>query len=281
MTAAAVPSATTGRGGLGAVLRWQLALVSRWRLPTLAVGCLLGPVPLAAGLRLQSGVPEDALFGRQVLDSGFALPLVVLGAAPWLLPLLAALVAGDVFAGEDRAGMWPLLLAGAGSRSRVFAGKVLAAIGMTVALVALLGAGSLLAGVLLVGRQPLISLSGTLLPPGRSLLVVLAAWAVVLPAALVFTALALLLSVVTRSGIAGVAGTVVLALGLTLLSLLQGADPARRLLPGTPLETWHGLLADPVFLGPLAQGLLLAIGCTCLLLLAAWVAFARRDETGG
>ncbi len=58
--------------------------------------CVAGPFAFAAVIRLQSSLPEDTLFGRSVKDSGFALPLVILGfAALWAFPVLSSMVSGD------------------------------------------------------------------------------------------------------------------------------------------------------------------------------------------
>ena len=77
-------------------------------------------------MRIQSLTPEDTLFGRAVNESGFATPLVVLGFATlWLLPVLASVAGGDVFASEDRDGTWATLFTRSRSRAEVFAGKLL------------------------------------------------------------------------------------------------------------------------------------------------------------
>lgn len=264
------------------VARVELAKLTAQRRVRLAFGaCAAVPFLLVLVLRVQSGVPEDTLFGRWVQESGFAVALVVLGfAGTWLLPLLGALVAGDVFAAEDRNGMWPLLLTRSRSRAELFLGKALVAAGCSVALVLLLGLSSLAAGLLLVGSQPLVGLSGQLLPPGRCLLLVLASWLSVLPPVLTFTALALLLSVRARSAAVGVAVPVVVGLLLQLLALVQGADVLRHLLPSTAFESWHGLFAAPEFRGPLLQGVLVSATAGAALLGAAWLVFASRDDRG-
>ncbi|MGI8699871.1 MAG: hypothetical protein ACR2JU_01430 [Nocardioidaceae bacterium] len=72
---------------------------------------LLAPLGLVAALSVQTGTPSDTLFGRWVHASGLATPLVVMGfAGQWVYPALAGLVAGDIFASEDRHGTWKLLL---------------------------------------------------------------------------------------------------------------------------------------------------------------------------
>jgi ABC-2 type transport system permease protein len=143
--------------------------------------CAISPFAFAAAMRVQSNLPTDTLFGRSVTDSGFAIPLVVLGfAALWVFPVLAGIVGGDVFSAEDRYGTWSTVLTRSRSRVEIFAGKVIAALAFSAITVAVLAISSVAAGALVVGRQPLINLSGVLLPPGQATARVVLAWASVL-----------------------------------------------------------------------------------------------------
>ncbi|MCW2778196.1 MAG: transporter permease, partial [Frankiales bacterium] len=49
----------------------------------------------------------------------------------------------------------------------------------------------------------------------------------------------------------------------------------------TPLESWHGLLTQTPFHGPLVNGLLVSAAWTAVCLTAAFVSLQRRDITGG
>ena len=120
-------------------------------------------------MRVQASVPSDTLFGRAVTESGFAVPLVVLGfAALWAFPVLTSVVGGDLFSAEDRYGTWSTLLTRSRSRAEIFAGKVVTALGFSVLAVSVLATSSVAAGVSIVGRQPLINLSGVLMPPAAA-----------------------------------------------------------------------------------------------------------------
>ena len=91
--------------------------------------CATGPFAFCAALRLQDSTPSDTLFGRAVMESGFAAALVVLGfAALWVIPALASLAGGDVFSAEDRHRTWPTLLTRSRSRAELFVAKVLVAL---------------------------------------------------------------------------------------------------------------------------------------------------------
>ena len=74
-----------------------------------------------AAVSQQSTLPVDTLFGRWMHATGWAGPLVMLGfAGTWALPLLTSVVAGDVFAAEDRLGTWRHLLVAVRSPRRIF-----------------------------------------------------------------------------------------------------------------------------------------------------------------
>src|SRR5262245_55116846 len=150
--------------------------------------CLIGPFAFAAAIAVQSSLPEDTLFGRVVKESGFAVPLVILGfAALWGFPVLTSVVGGDLFSAEDRYGTWTTLLTRSRSRSELFAGKILTALGFSLLAILVLAASSIAAGVMIIGTQPIINLSGVPLAPGAALNRVALAWISVLPPAFAFT----------------------------------------------------------------------------------------------
>ena len=247
----------------------------------LALACLLGPFAFAAVLALQSSVPADTLFGVWVHTSGFAVSLVVLGfAGSWGLPIVAAVLAGDLFSSEDRLGTWKLVLTRSCTRRDVFAGKVLAAAVFSVAMLALTALSSLIAGLIVTGAQPLVSLSGTLLPAGSSLGLVLASWLTSLPPLLAFVSLAVLFSVATRNGIMAVLGTILVALVMQLLALIGSGTWVHTLLVASAFDDWHGLLAGSRFYGPLVYGTVVSLGWIGACLGASWLILRRRDFAG-
>jgi ABC-2 type transport system permease protein len=263
------------------VLPWELRkLLAQTKVRVAFLVCLLGPPLAALVLSLQSGLPKDTLFGRYVHASGYALPLVVLGfACTWAFPLMTSLVAGDLFASEDAHRTWPALLSRSRSRGEVFTGKVVAAVVSALALLVTTAASSLLAGIALAGSHPLVDLSGRELQPGRATVLVVLAWLTAVPPLLGFTALACLLSVVTRSSVAGVGGPLVLGLVMQLLSLLGGLGTSTNALLTTPFFAWRGLLRSDPYYGPLWQGALVSLAWCVLCLVPARAVLMRRDVT--
>jgi ABC-2 type transport system permease protein len=107
-------------------------------------------------------------------------------------------------------------------------------------MVLLTGAGSLAAGVLVVGHQPLVGLDSSVVSSGGAAELAVSGWASVLPPVLAFTALGVRFSVATRDAAAGITGPVVLGLLMQLYAYVDGADAIRHLLLTTPFDAWHG-----------------------------------------
>lgn len=281
-TAVTAPPARRERPGIHGVYRAECRKLTA-QLPTraLVLVCLLGPAAFALIMQLQSGLPADTLFGVWVHQSGYAVSLVVLCfAGSWGFPVLAGVLAGDLFSGEDRHGTWKMILARSATRREVFLGKILAASTVAVMLVALTAVSSLIAGLLSVGAQPLVSLSGTQIPATRALELVLAAWGVSMLPALAFVAMATLFSLTTRNGIAGTLGPVLVALVMQLLDLMGNGTWVHAGLLGSAFDDWHGLFAAHAYLQPLLVGSLVSLGWAAVSLLVGWRSLQRRDFAG-
>ncbi|MCW2832241.1 MAG: hypothetical protein JWN68_194 [Nocardioides sp.] len=271
------------RPGLLAALRWELRkLRAQYRARVVLLIAVLAPVFIVVVIQGQSRPPKDTLFGRFAIDNGFALSLLVLGfASQWVLPLLTAIVAGDVFASEDQHGTWKTVLTRSTSRSRLFWAKTVTACGFATLVLVLLAVSTVASSWVIVGHQPLIGLSGQSIPAGHALQLVAASWALMLPPILAFTCLAILLSVWSRNPAVGIAAPVVIGMVMQLVGALGGVEAIRPFLVTTSFETWHGLLAEPRFSGPLVEGLLVSAGWCVVSLAAAFILFRRRDITGG
>ena len=247
----------------------------------LALVCVLGPFAFGAILSQQSGVPADTLLGVWVHASGYAVSFVVLGFGGYLgFPVLAGVLAGDLFSSEDRYGTWKTVLTRSRSRKAVFAGKALAAAMLSLGLVALAALSSLLAGVLLTGDQPLVGLSGNVLSSGDCLWLVFASWLLSVPPVLAFTSLALLVSVATRNGVVGVLGPILVGLVMQLLELIGNGTWVHALLITSAFNDWHGLLSAPKFYGPAIIGSGVCVLWLVACLGASWLILRSRDFAG-
>lgn len=255
-----------------------LKLRALWRVRLALLLVLAAPPAVLTVLQLQSGLPTDTLYGRWVQDIGLAFPLVLLGSAGvWGIPVLASLVAGDLVSSEDAHGTWPTLMTRSRDLRQLFWGKAVVAAATAVVLVAALGASALLSGVLLVGTQDLVGLSGQPVPFTDGTRLVLLAWLSALPTALAVCAGALLVSAATRSSLLGVAIPSLVAGVLGLLGLLAPLGSLRPLLITPGLTAWHGLLLEDAATGAVLASSGASLGCAALLLAAAAAVLRRRD----
>ncbi len=282
--ASPAPSATaSGREGfVHAYLAELEKLLAQLTTRLLALVAVLAPFAFAVILKVQSGTPGDALFGAWVHSSGFAVSLVILGfAGSWGFPIIAGVLAGDLFASEDRHGTWKTILTRSCSREEVFSGKLLAVGTLAIGISMMLAASSLIAGTALVGAHPLVNLSGALTSGGRMFALTLVAWFYCLLPVLAYTSLAVLFSVATRNGILGVLGPLMIALVTQLLDLIGKGVIVHMLLIGSAFDGWHGLFVTHPFFGPLliSAGVCVAWIAGCLS--ASWRILSARDFLGG
>lgn len=253
-------------------------LMAQFKVRLVLAVCVTSPFAFAVTMRVQSSVPTDTLFGRTVGESGFAVPLVVLGfAALWVFPVLASIVSGDLFSSEDRYGTWTTVLTRSRSRGELFAGKVLTALTFSSIAVATLAVSSVAAGALVIGRQPLIDLSGVARAPADAMARIALAWVSVLAPTLAVSAAAVLVSVAARSSAAGIGLPVVVGLAMQVYAFVDGPDVVRRLLMTSAFDAWHGLLTEPAYFKPLLYGTLVSGMYLVVCLGAAYSLIRRRD----
>jgi ABC-2 type transport system permease protein len=271
------------RGGLGTAVLWEVRkLASQARTRYTLLVCLLAPIAIVAVINSQQRPPKDTLYGRYVHESGYAMPLLVLGfAAQWVFPLLTSIVAGDIFASEDQHGTWKTILTRSVSRSSIFWAKTLASVGFAVLTLAVFAASTIASSLLIVGTQPLEGLGGQMIPSSTALPLVVASWALALAPLLGFTGLAILLSVKSRNPSVGIVAPLVIGFVMQLAGSLGGVDLLRRFFLTTPFESWHGLLVEHRFYGVIEQGLLVSAGWLLVCLAVAYTSLRRRDITGG
>ncbi|MDX3242444.1 ABC transporter permease [Streptomyces sp. ME18-1-4] len=261
--------------------RFELVkLVAQWRIRLLFLACWVAPALFVAGVSRQSTLPSDTLFGRWMHATGWAGPLVMLGfAGAYALPLLSSVVAGDVFASEDRLGTWRHLLVAVRSPRRIFVAKSLAGLTVILLLVAGLAVSSVVGGLVSVGDQPLVGLDGHLLVPGDAAGRVLLAWAAALAPTLALAAIGLLGSVALGRSPTGLLLPPIVALAMSVAQMLPLPVAVRLALPGYAFIAWNGLFTSPAQLGPLLIGVTVSLVWAVLATVLAYLLFLRRDFT--
>jgi ABC-2 type transport system permease protein len=263
------------------VLRFELVKqFSAWRVRLLILLCWLGPGLLVFAMDQQSTLPSDTLFGRWMHATGWAGSLVALGfCGTWGLPLITSVVAGDVFASEDRLGTWRHLLIAVRSHRRIFAAKAIASLTVILLLIAGLTFSSILGGLLAEGNNPLVGLDGHSLAGGDAGTKVLLAWLCVLAPTLALAAIGLLGSIALGRSPMGLLLPTIVALGMQTAQMLPLPVAVRLALPGYTFISWNGLFTDPEQLKPLLIGITVSLVWAVVATTLAYMLFVRRDFT--
>jgi ABC-2 type transport system permease protein len=270
------------RPHVSTVYRWELRKLLSQKRTYLGL-VFAGGMPLifVTVIAIRNQGPEDVPFGRYVLESGLAVPLVLLTfGAFWLFPLVTALVAGDIFASEDHNGTLKTILTRSLDRGQIFAGKALVAatyatVGLLVmALVALAG------GAIVSGWHPLTTFSGTRVGTGHGMVLLAASFGVYLLPLLALAAIALLLSTLTRNSAAAVVGTLMVSFVLQLVAILPGLGGIKPYLLTRQFFAWHGFLREPIDWTPIVHAAWVCALWCIPALAAAYLVFLRRDVAG-
>jgi len=262
--------------------RFELVkLLSQWRLRLLILASWFVPAALVIELSRQSSLPADTVFGRWIHATGWAGSLVALGfVATYALPLLTSVVAGDVFAAEDRLGTWRHLLVAIRSPRRIFAAKALAS--LTVIMLMLAGlACSSTAAVLVVGNRPLIGLDAHVLAPADAAGKVVLAWLCALAPTLALAAIGLLGSVTLGRSPMGLLLPALAGLAMDGAQILPLPVAVRVALPSYGFIAWRGLFTSPVQLGPQLVAIVVSLVWAVVATGLAYWLFLRRDFSSG
>jgi ABC-2 type transport system permease protein len=267
---------------VGRVYEWEvLKLLAQKRTYLGLISSMLVPIVFVVVLVIQTGGPNDVPLGRYIRDTGLAVPFVVLFfMSIWGLPLITALVAGDIVAAESHNDTLKTILTRSRQRGEVFAGKALATFTYTLAVILAMGLVGLVAGSIAWGFHPLTSLSGTQVSAGHGLVLLVASMAVYFLPLAGIAAFALMLSTVTRNSAASVVGALMFALLMQLLGVLPGTESIRPYLLGTQFEAWHGFLRTPADWVPVIRALWVCALYIGLPVFAAYLVFLRRDVAG-
>lgn len=268
---------------LRTVYAWELRKLAAQKRTYLGLfAAAVVPVIFVVALALQSGQPNDVLFGRYVRESGLAIPPVILiFGSYWLFPLITALVSGDIVAAEDHNGTLKTILTRSAGRGRIFAAKVLAAMSYAVLALVAMGVTAVVGGVVKSGFHPLVTLSGTTVSAERALLLVGASLLVYLLPLLAVASIALLLSTVTHNSAAAVVGALMISLLLQLVAIIPGLGSLHPYLLPTQFNAWQGFLRTPADWAPIVRAAWVCALYAAPCLVASYLVFLRRDVAGG
>jgi ABC-2 type transport system permease protein len=267
------------------VYRWELRkLVSQKRT---YLGYVLAVFPpllfvIFQNLHHQHDRGAENIFASQITHSGLATPvLMLLFESFLLLPLIAALVAGDIVAAEDGNGTLKTILTRSVDRGQVYAAKAIAAATYAISAVVLSAAVATAAGVISWGFKSVTSFSGTVVSAPEALLLVFASNLVFLIPLLSVVCIGVLLSTVTHNSAASVVGTVGVIFLLLITAQIPGLEGIHPYLLTEQFQSWQGLLRTPTDWAPIGHAAWVCALYAVPSLFAGYLVFLRRDVAGG
>ncbi len=140
---------------------------------------------------------------------------------------------------------------------------------------------ALLAGGLIWGFDPLTTLSGTQITPGRALMLTgLGTLAYLLPMAGI-ASIGLMLSTLTRNSAAAVVGTLMVSIFLQIVDAISALDALDPYLLSTQFNAWQGILREPTDWDPIIRSAWVCALYAVPALGWALTRFLRRDVAGG
>jgi ABC-2 type transport system permease protein len=265
------------------VYRWELRkLLAQKRTYMGLVTVALIPLVFVIALSVRRAGPNDVAFGRYVHQSGLAIPLVILiFASNFLLPLVTALVAGDIVASEDHNGTLKTILTRSLDRGEIFTGKFLASATYAIAALALMCTVATVAGTIASGFHPIVSLSGTRVSAPTALALVYLSFGVYYIPTLAIVAIGILLSTATRNSAAAVVGTVLFVVLLNLVDIIPGLGGLAPYVLPHQFDAWMGFLRSPIDWSPIVRAIWVSALFAIPSGFAGYLIFLRRDVAGG
>jgi ABC-2 type transport system permease protein len=222
------------------------------------------------------------VFFSEITQSGLATPvLMLLLLSVFMLPLIAALVAGDIMAAEDGNGTLKTILTRSVDRGQVFVAKTLAAVTYATIAVFLSAVVATIAGIASWGFNHVVTYSGSVVSAPEGLLLVFAANATYLIPLLTVVAIGVLLSATTRNSAAAVVGTIGFTIMLLIVAQIPGLESIKPYLLTEQYENWHGLLRTPTDWAPIWHSLWVCALYAVPAQVATYLVFLRRDVAGG
>jgi len=163
----------------------------------------------------------------------------------------------------------------------VFGGKALATATYAVVAISLSGLVAVVAGSIVSGFNPVVTLSGTTVSAWKGLELVAGSLVVYLMPILAIASIGLLFSTVFRNSAAAVVGTLMASLLLQLVGILPGLGVLRPYLLSSQFDSWQGLLREPIDWAPIVRAAWVCTLYAVPALAASFLIFLRRDVHGG
>ncbi|HEX6476566.1 MAG TPA: ABC transporter permease subunit [Acidimicrobiales bacterium] len=243
---------------------------------------VLALIPIILTLALKLNPPSPSSNERGYFDvathSGINVPLAALTAtSAFLLVIVVSLFAGETVSGEATWGTLRYLLVRPVSRPRLLATKLLVASVLSIVATIVISVVALVAGIIAFGWHPVLTPSFLIVSQGSALGklalgTIYVAWSMA-----AFVTFAFLLSTMTDSAFAAVAGGVGLGIVSQILNNISALDFMSFAFPTHYIDAWHGLFFQPTRTSDMVHGVLLELPYIAVFLSLAWWRFLRKD----
>jgi ABC-2 type transport system permease protein len=229
---------------------------------------------------LQSITEQFDVQGRIV--NGYLVTYIILQSLIINIPLLVALVAGDVLAGEANIGTLRLLLTKPVSRSQLVWAKFTASVVYTLMLLVWLALISLGLSLLIFGEGDLLNMKSgemVMLLKDDIMWRYMAAFGFAALAMTSVAALAVLLSVFADNSIGPIVSTMGIILFFTIITNLglPSFELIKPWIMTTHMIAWKGFFSEPVPYAAILNSAIVLLVYTGLFLTATIVVFNRKD----
>lgn len=279
---ASVKTTTAGRRSVGwALLASELGVLFRRKRTIAMLGALAAvPILIAIAVKLNSrgGSGRGPAFLDSITHNGlFVAVLGLTVCIPLFLPLTVGVVAGDTIAGEASTGTLRYLLIAPAGRIRLLAVKYVGAAAFALAATLVVVVAGAAIGAILFPIGPVITLSGSTIGVGDSLLRSLFIAAYVTVSLFGLSAIGLFLSTLTDVPVGAMAATIVLSIVSQVLDNLPQVD---WLHPYLFSHYWLGftdLLRDPISWSSFGENALLQGAYFVIFAALAYGRFATKD----
>jgi ABC-2 type transport system permease protein len=240
---------------------------------------LVALIPIIFAVAFKANPPKGGGIGFfDLTASGINIPIAALAAeSAFLLIVVVSLFAGETVSGEAGWGTLRYLLVRPVSRNRLLGSKLVVAVGLALAATFLIPVVGLVVGTLAFGWHPVPTPSLALLPQGSALGRLALATLYVAWSQAAYLSFAFMLSTMSDSAFAAVAGGVGLGVVSQILNNISALNGTSYVYPTHYLNAWQSLFFQPGSSTEMWRGIALQLPYVVVFLAVAWWWFNRKD----
>jgi ABC-2 type transport system permease protein len=240
---------------------------------------LVALIPIIFTVSFKANPPKGGGLGFfDLTSSGINIPIAALaGESAFLLIVVVSLFAGETVSGEASWGTLSYLLVRPVSRNRLLGSKLAVAAGLALVAAFVVPVVGLVAGTLAFGWHPITTPSLTMLSQGSALGRLALSTVYVAWCQAAYLAFAFMLSTMTDSAFAAVAGGVGLGVVSQILNNISALNGTSYVYPTHYLNAWQGLFVQHAQGSEMLRGVMLQLPYVVVFLALAWWWFNRKD----